>query len=242
MNGNIAFWDFPPGERELILEQNRFYLEQAKSRFLRQFSNIKEESELHRDEELKRMSSHFNPDYHDESSFYEAADDAGIIMYESLSELRNSMVLSIASGMLHNFEKRMRQKLTEELNHTMDTSEVKRMVWWKNSNFDQLIELLSEIKPGIGNQDFIEDLQLLRLIVNVYKHGDGGSHKKLSKQYPEFYSTNEWATKFGFELEYGELTLPDEYLDKFAAAIDALWRFLPERVSLGEYKNRNMNN
>ena len=71
----------------------------------------------------------------------------------------------------------------------------------------------------------------MRLVVNVFKHGEGKSLDELRQHYPEFLrsSSNGWELSDDTDME-----LSDSHVDEFAEAIELFWRELPPSVTFDE--------
>ena len=74
--------------RQSLIDGHNFYLEQAQKRLLSQFNNIEDEAEKYAEEWLEKVGSHFDPDRHDPSDFYEQAHEESIAFYQMLDDLR----------------------------------------------------------------------------------------------------------------------------------------------------------
>lgn len=229
----VTFY-FSETERKVVVEQHDFFIKEAKSRLLSQFSDIETEADVKANETLERLASKFDPDKHDESDFYEIAHDNAISHWMALDQLRESVGLAVAAGMFHQFEKTLRDKIVRELNHCLEPAFVRETVW--SSDYPTLMELLQWLGIDIKEQSFTKEIDVLRLVINVYKHGDGASHKKLSKQHPEFYGGSDFFTKLNIDPDFDTLKLSIADIDRFAAAINEFWRALPARLDESDMK------
>jgi len=229
----VTFY-FPERERDILVEQHDFYVKEAKSRLLSQFSDIEAEADVKAEETLERLAPTFNPDKHDEADFYELAQDKAISHWMALDQLRSSVGLAVAAGMFHQFDKTLRDKVVRELSHCLEREFVEKVVW--STDHPMLIELLQWLGIALKEKSFSKQIDVLRLVINVYKHGDGGSHKKLSKQHPKFYEGSAVFAEFNIPPDFDKLTLSVEDINRFAAAIKEFWHALPHRLYENDMK------
>lgn len=228
MTDNYVIFDFYAGEREVIIEQHDFYVAEAKSRILSQFSDIETEADAKAEETLQKMAPRFDPDRHDEGDFYERAHDAAISHWLALNEMRDSVGLSVAAGMFHQFDKTLRNKVADELRQWLEPKFVEKIVW--SADHPQLMDLLEWQGMSLKSESFSEQVDLLRRVINVYKHGDGPAHKKLSEKHPEFYENVDMTSTFGFLPDFDQLRITPEHFERFASAIKEFWQALPSRL------------
>jgi len=234
MAETVLFYMWEPFRQELI-ESHRFYVEQAQARLLDQFDNLEEEAHRYSEKWLEEKSHLFDPDKHDPGDFYERAHDAGIEHYQLLCDMRERTFLSVISGVYHEWDKQLRDWITQELRHWHTGDNLKIAVW--KANFDEIIELLEGFEFSIKDKDFFSVLNQCRLIVNVYKHGDGNSFNDLLEKKPEYFDS-ELTSLLGNDafqfLDHTHLSVPSHYLDELSNAIIAFWQSIPERVFLSE--------
>lgn len=224
---DISLFYFASIDRPIFLEEHRFYVEEAKKRLLSQFSDVGIEEEAKQKEHnyYEWAGQHFNPDYHDEADVWERAHDEGIAHWIALTEMRNTVSLALTAGMFHKFDKALREKCILEFSHWLDYDVTKELVW--DIGFPRLIKILEWIGMNITKKPYFRLLNACRLIVNVYKHGDGDAHRELSRDFPEYYHN------FGHEiaeylpLRYEQLEITEEHFIAFAAAIRDFWNDIP---------------
>jgi hypothetical protein len=98
---------------------------------------------------------------------------------------------------------------------TMDSSQLESLVealGWKVATF-----------PGYARLD------AMRLVVNVFKHGEGPSMDDLRQAYPEFVPVaNGWARAFPDDTS---MKVTDTQLDDFADAIESFWLNVPSELN-----------
>jgi len=100
--GDYVVFQMWSGYRESLIRAHQFYVEQAKTRLLAQFSNISAEADKAAEDWLtERGQRYFDPDRHDPSELYEGAEDAGIEFYQLLMEMQERTRLSVIAGVLY---------------------------------------------------------------------------------------------------------------------------------------------
>lgn len=77
-------------------------------------------------------------------------------------------------------------------------------------------------------------LDACRLVVNVYKHGDGKSFQDLKKQHPEyinniFKAMDRELDGMGFT-DFTDLTVTNAQIEGFSDAIISFWRDVPDNI------------
>jgi len=227
----VAFQMWEPSRKQLI-KAHTFYVEQAKERLLTRFENIEDEANKETDSWLRETSHLFDPDRHDPSDFYEQADDIGIEFYELLTELRDRTRLSVIAGMYHEWDKKLRDWLWREIRRWHLGDQLRRQIW--SVDFISLMDFMVALGWDVTKTPYYQHLDACRLIVNVYKHGEGKSFELLRQRYPQYIENNfAGAANYGWTLshaDYTHLKAPDGSLDLFSQAIIDFWNDVPENV------------
>ncbi len=223
------------GVRSQLIEKHKFYVQQAQKRLLEQFTDeaISQEADQVAEETWKKYGENFNPDIDDESHGAEAAYDEGVWRYQLLTELRDNVRLSIIAGFFHEWEKNLRQWLVNEVNEWLHGNVTKDKIW--KAQLTDLFDLLKSFGWSLQSSTFFPHLDACRLVVNVYKHGDGQSLENLSSNYPEFLkhpfeSMRGEMSKMWLSPSHEHLTVTDSDLDVFSNAIVQFWTEIPENV------------
>lgn len=234
MMGDYVVFQMWSGYRESLIRAHQFYVDQAKSRLLTQFDNISAEADKAADDWLaERGQRYFDPDRHDPSDFYEGAEDAGIEFYQLLTEMQERTRLSVIAGFFHEWEKKLRQWLVDEIKHWHRGEFTKERIW--KANVEELYELLESFGWALKSTTWFSALDACRLVVNVHKHGDGPSLASLKAAYPKFLvhplaGTGLTLTPLWDRLTHEHLRVNDADLEEFADAIASFWREVPENV------------
>jgi hypothetical protein len=235
MSGRVLFQMSEPFRRSLI-SGHLFYVEQARKRLLSQFDDIESESDKAVEEWLARSNAWFDPDQHDPADFYEKANDVGIEFYDLLSGMRDQTWLSVVAGMFHEWEKQLRGWLVREIGRWHSGEHFPKKIW--SADFVQISEFLDCLGWGFSNTDFFRKLDACRLVVNVYKHGDGKSLDDLKQGYPEY--LDDRFGDFGLSFlskdlrDHTYLKVSEEQFQSFSDAIVGFWKGVPENTRESE--------
>ena len=218
--------------KQSLIDKQIFYLEQARKRLLSQFEDIETESTQAAQEWLDNQSRSFNPDRDDVGAYYEASYEAGIEHYQLLSDMRDQTLLSVVAGMFHEWEKQLRDWIAKEVRHSYGSDTAAAQIW--KVNFGEIIDLLEIYGWPIRSGEYFERIDACRCVVNVYKHGNGGSFGELKKKYP-YYLVDPSAVvdpllvDIDF-LDYTHVKVSDSQLQNFSDAIIKFWQDVPERL------------
>lgn len=231
MSDYVLFQMWEPFRRSLI-QGHLFYVEQARKRLLSQFEDIEADADRAAAEWLERSKQHFDPDRHDPGDFYEAANDVGIEFYGLLSGMQEQTRLSVVAGMFHEWDKQLRDWLAREIQRFHCGENATHKVW--SADFRQIADLLKSLGWNILSADYFRALDACRLVVNVYKHGEGRSLSDLKQNYPEYLDDPFSGAGGAFSnMEYCDhthLKVSDEQVQAFSDAIVAFWNEVPENV------------
>ena len=231
MSGYALFQMWGPFRQSLI-KGHSFYVEQARKRLLSQFDGIEADADRAAEEWLKKSRQHFDPDRHDPGDFYERANDVGIEFYGLLSDMREQTRLSVVAGIFHEWDKQLRDWLAQEIGHWHRGDNATLKVW--SADFVQITDLLESFGWKLRTADYFRTLNACRLVVNVYKHGEGKSIEDLRNNFPEY--LDDPLKDFGDTLsdrkylDHTHLKVSDDQFQAFSDAILAFWRDVPESV------------
>lgn len=238
MSDDVLFQMWGPFRRSLIAG-HLFYVEQARKRLLSQFEDIEAEADKAADDWLEKSSGRFDPDRHDPGDFYEAANDAGIEFYGLLSDMRDQTSLSVVAGMFHEWDKQFRDWLMREIQHWHHGDTAALKVW--SADFGQIAELLESLGWNISSTDYFCQLDACRLVVNVYKHGEGKSLDDLKKKDPEYlddpFSGSGGAFSGVEHRDHTHLKVTKDQFQAFSDAIVAFWQAVPENIFESQVKD-----
>lgn len=216
--------------RHTLITGHRFYVQQAKERLLSTFGNISAEADAAAEAHWEQSGRNFDPDIHDEGGQAEDAQNHGIMFYELLSEMHERTRLSVVAGMFHHWDKAWRRLLVDQLRLPgfVIGAHTRRAMWTMDSaqleSFLEALGLKVAAFPGYARLD------AMRLVVNVFKHGEGKSMDDLRRAYPEFVPVVDgWARAFHDDTS---MKVTDAHLDEFADAIESFWLNVPHELNL----------
>lgn len=218
--------------RQSLMEGHLFYVEQARKRLLSQFDDIDAEADRAAADWLQNNSHRFDPDRHDPGDFQERAYEAAIEFHGLVTELREQTHLSVVAGMFHEWEKQLRNWLVREIQHWHRGDNVKQAIWKKN--LGNIFDLLEGLNWKARSTPYFPVLDACRLVVNVYKHGEGDSLAELKQNYPEYLDdplSQIGELSFGPDyLDHTHLKVTDDHIQAFSDAIVAFWKGVPENI------------
>lgn len=231
MSGYVLFQMWEPFRQSLI-KGHLFYVEQARKRLLSQFNDIEADANLAAEEWLEQIGQHFDPDRHNHEDFYDAANDVGIEFYGLLSDMREQTRLSVVAGMFHEWDKQLRDWLAREIQHWHRGDNATSKVW--SADFGQIADLLECFGWDVRSAGYFRTLDACRLVVNVYKHGEGKSLDELRNGYPEYFADPFIGTGGAWSgqkyLDHAHLKVSEDQFQSFSDAVLAFWRDVPENV------------
>jgi hypothetical protein len=223
------------GHRDKVLAELKFYRDQAEKRVLNQFSDIEAEAEDFSHQEYERMGQYFDPDRHDPSDFAEAAWEKGIDHFMLLQDLQKQMLVGLIAGMYHEFEKQLREWLQREFAHSFRMEKLEPRIW--SQDIGKIFDLLESCGWKIRNKRFFGIIDSCRLIVNVFKHGNGKSLDDLKASYPQFLRTTfsgDDLPTFPEKAEHSDLEVTADDFDKFYQGFRQFWEFVPKETMFSE--------
>lgn len=230
----VAFEMWEPFRQKLIAEHN-FYVEQAHKRLLSQFENISEEASQAEEKYLEDASIYFDPDIHGPDYFFDEAFEKSCEFYNQLMDMKNHTTLGVVAGMFHQWDKNLRDWLYREIVHCHKKGHFADAIW--GANFQEIMDFLE----GFGfhcKKEIYQHLDAMRLVVNVFKHGNGSSFRALKSSFPEFLGVSTNGKFSCLFYNYTDLTVSDPQLEQFSNAILGFWRavpyqfFLPDKIEL----------
>lgn len=223
--------------RQSLLAKHGFYVEQARTRLLSQFDRMEEEADAAAEAYLERIGMHFDPDCHDVGDFYESAHEKGIEFYQMLNEMRTATRLSVIADMFHQWDKQLRDWIVSEMRHWHHGEHVKKAIW--QQDFPRIMDLLASFGWNPRSLETFSNLNAMRLVVNVFKHGDGKSLEDLKSLHPEYLAPEtrrqiDWPLDF---FGYADLQVTDDQIKRFVDAISNFWISVPAIIPLADEVN-----
>jgi hypothetical protein len=230
--GSYSLFQIWEPSRQSLIAQHHFQYEQSCKRLLSQFNNIEAEANKAAGNWLNDNAGRFNPDAHDPSDFSERAYEEGAEFYRLLKEMENNTILSVVSGMYHEWDKQFRDWIVNEINHLHRGDNVKGKIW--SVDIGKLFDLFEGLGWKIRNKKYFDYLYRCRLVVNVYKHGKGKSFDELKAKYPEYFydflKTSDFSPTGSSHINHTDLVLSVDQLKEFSQAIVSFWEDIPKDI------------
>lgn len=222
------------------VDETKFFFDQASNRLLTQFADeiLSADAEAHSNAVYEKMGQRFDPDYHDPGADAEDAYHEGVELYRLLARMKDDVRLSMISTMYHNWEKELRDWLVREVHYWAGES-VGAAIW--EQTLDEIWNLLKVTGfLDVRAQSFFQALDAQRLVVNVFKHGDGKSLRDLDKKYPRFTAS----ANSGFYsqnlrmriLRHEHMVVTDADFKDFCNALVSFWESLPSNMMVSDIK------
>jgi hypothetical protein len=180
-------------------------------------------------EELLR-DVYFDPEVDDPYDIYEAVQDKSIELYQMLRDLQDRTRLSVIAGMYHEWDKQLRDWMTREMRHWHHGPAAKQAIW--NADLPALLELIQSFDWDITALTCHNRLEAMRLVVNVFKHGEGTSLEKLKSRCPDFFPAT-GSINGGLPahlIDHSQMVVEDRHVEEFSEAIVTFWEAVPERI------------
>lgn len=225
-------------ERNYLIKNHKFYLEQGISKLMSQFENIEDEADKFANDWLDNNKIPFDPDKDDPADIYDMANNIELEHGLNLYELQDHTRFSVLSGLYHKWEKDLRVWLTKESRFWKCRESFKEEIW-KPGNY-RIFEFLNGLGWEVTKEQFFEDLEALRLIVNVFKHGNGKSFNDLKINFPIYirdFDPNNPTSSIPDYYDHEDLVINDSDLVKLASSIEEFWKKMPETFDLDNFKH-----
>jgi len=190
------------------------------------FENIDAEAEEHGNNYFDD-SQYSYPEYIDPGDLAEQAMDQAIKHYEFLSLGKYVLIASWHVALFEAFEQQVRYFIHKELSHNYRLS-INQVF----SRFDNLKKILVFYCVDLSTLRGLKEIDHLRLLSNVIKHGEGESANELRRKRPDLiksYDDVELLELYGSSLLEEVLTINQDTLKDFGKAIEQFWDSFPER-------------
>lgn len=238
---DLSAFQVPDYLRSRWIEETQFFFDQANKRLLTQFADdtLEADAKSYSEAAYEKMGQRFDPDIHDPASDAEDAFHEGVEHYRLLSQMKKDVRLSMISTMYHIWEKELRDWLVQEVRYWAGRP-VGDVIW--EQPIDYIFNLLKDAGyVDVRKENYFKALDALRLVVNVFKHGDGKSLKDLDKKYPNFTATAN-AGLFSKNLrmrvlKHEHMDVTDAHFDEFRGALISFWKSLPANMMVSEIKS-----
>ena len=234
-------------EPQLYLpDMNKKYLKDQISQFVDLFilklnpvfENIDEEAEEHGNEFFNNACGHGDPETIDPGDFAEEAMDRAYKHWEFLNHGKYVLLASWHVALYEAFEQQLRSYLYRELSHDFDLS-----INHVFSKFNDMKKILFLYQIDLASLKGLKQIDHLRLLCNVIKHGEGASTNDLRKKRPDLIKTHgdiELLDLYDSSLLEEVLEISEKTLVEFGNAIKDFWGSFPER-SFCKERNKLLN-
>jgi hypothetical protein len=216
--------------RPHFVEKHDFYVSQTKKRVLVRFRDIEGDAHRFFDAEYKRLSNRWSNAAIDSDVLEKNAYDSARDHYEALAELRHQVSLGATAGLYHMWEKELRDFIERELYLDLEAPELMKLAWLKP--IDEIWNLFTVSGWAIRSEACFRLIEACQLVVNVFKHGNGPSLKKLKTKFP-YYLRQPPTSLTALNPNYRDHTLltvsEDEFVE-IAKAFRCFWSVFPERL------------
>lgn len=217
-----AIFEMTKDRREHLISSHKFYVAQAKERLLSQFDDIEGEADAYGKTKRDEYSAYYNPETDNSYDLQEAADNEMCSHYHMLNEMYDLTLLSVISGMFHEWEKQLRNWINFQIQRVYKGDHIKKAIC--KADFVKLIKLFKHSDWLIQSKPYYVSLNRCRLVVNAYKHGEGDSLECLRNKHPDL--INEVPDVFSSK----SLNIKTEHLEEFSKSILEFWGDVPEYI------------
>jgi hypothetical protein len=159
------------------------------------------------------------------------AHERGLSLYSDLKFVREQVTGLAIAGMYHLWERLLKEFIVEEYRYNEPTKQdfLKTKEDIFKAEFPKLEDVLQKVGWNIKTEGFYSDLDLLRLVANVVKHGDGQSCKALLAKAPDMFVDfgHPWINN---SRGASNLSLKREDFPRFATAVRRFYEQFPERL------------
>ena len=192
------------------------------------FDNIDAEAEEHGNTYFEDvMQNTYHPDAIDPADIAEQAMDRSVEHWDLLNHGRYVLLSSWHVSLYEAFEQQLRLFLYSELSHNFRI-EINHIP----NRFKDLKKILLFYSVDFSSLKGLKQIDQLRLVCNVLKHGEGPSAVELRKKRPDLIKKQddiELLDLYGSSLLEEVLSITDKSLKEFGDAIGGFWESFPER-------------
>ena len=218
----------PDMNKRYLIDQIGRFVEIYNLKLKSIFDNIDTEAEAHGNSFYEGvMQNSYHPDAIDPADIAEEAMDRAIEHWDLLNHGRYVLLSSWHVALYEAFEQQLRWYLFNELSH-----EFRITINHVFSRFAELKKILILYGVDFSSLKGLKQIDHLRLVCNVVKHGEGSSAIELRKKRPDLiktYDDIELLELYGSSLLEEVLSISDKTLKEFGKAIQDFWDSFPER-------------
>jgi hypothetical protein len=225
----VSLLYFGPSARRYTLDLVRAYSHGFTTHILSGFDDIEADADAaasaYFEEQMNQPTGYDGP-YDDPGAVADDAQEHGFSVYSDLEFVRTEVTALAVAGLYHLWERLLKNFLVREFepyDPPIATDKLRR------AEFVILGDILIKHGWDIKGRDFYDDLDTLRLVANVVKHGDGKSCDDLLEKAPQMFH------------DFGNLCMNDrrgaDHLElrkedflRFVAAVLGFFEQFPERL------------
>lgn len=215
-----------------IIEAHDFYVVQIRQRVVAQFQDMEGEADRYAQAEYERLGSSPGWGDGDMASIAEDAHDNAVKYYSLLADLRQSVIIGALAGLFYQWEKQLRDFIQMELTHETPRDDAVKIAW--SRDIANVLDFLLDLGWNVRSESFFPLIDACRLVVNVYKHGQGSSLTELYSRYPEYVSdplSLLSPQRRATDVHYEWLSLTEDQFTELADGLRTFWQRFPERLS-----------
>ena len=227
--------EMTPDMKCWIFKAHEFYVTQIKQRVVAQFQDMEGDADRYAQSEYERLGS--QPGWGDEdmASVAEDAHDNAVEYYRLLADLRQSVIIGALAGLYYQWEKQLRDFIQMELTHDTSHDIAAKIAW--SRDIANVFSFLGKLGWDVQSEPFFPLIDACRLVVNVYKHGQGSSLAELKSKYPEYIPDPLaclGASNLATHVHHEWLSLTEEQFTHIADGLKTFWEKFPERLRMQE--------
>jgi len=199
------------------------------------FENIDEEAEEHGNKFFNNAGGHGDPESIDPGDYAEEAMDRSIEHWEFLNHGRYVLLASWHVALYEAFEQQLRRYLYRELSHDFNLT-----INHVFSKFNDMKKVLFLYQIDLSSLKGLKQIDHLRLLCNVIKHGEGESANDLRKKRPDLIKTHDdidLLDLYESRLLEDVLEISEKTLDESGNTVKEFWGSFPERSFCKERNN-----
>ena len=227
------FLQFCSSNRAWALAQHRALAKGIQDKLMPAFSHIESEANAFADREYKRLSSLPSADDDfDMGEVAETAIDRGIERYGDLAFAEGQLRVLAIAGLYHLWERALKEFFVRTLG--WEGFPRKQIDKIQNAKFDELIDTLEKYGFLVKKECFFDRLDIVRLVTNTCKHGEGHSFEKLVDKAPELLRSRYRLEPPLFSPHPDDLWIDDQKFADLERAIERFWYVMPGRLLIPE--------
>ena len=220
--------------REIYKSEITSFQKLFNERLFPSFNNIENEAEKYTEDEYDRLGSQVHPEWIDMSDIADQALEKGANYFEELSRVKYAFTAMAITSLYHMWEQQVRRFLYKEMRHDFRLE----MSEFCTGGVKDILKIFNYYQVDLTGFECWDNIDELRLLCNVLKHGAGKSAQQLYQINSDLFKKS-WLNYS--EPRFLETTLLDENMNinqglfnQYAISLVTFWSVLPERCYLKE--------